>query len=130
MAKIESMIGFVTEWKYGSDEPNPKWAMKVSEPHSKKDGEKWVKVGSTNYTIKAAYGVDIDFTKFGKNDRVEVKGTQVSESWESGDKRGKNLVIKATSVELLTRGEREARQVGTFDRTPDGWVEVDSELPF
>ena len=76
MAKIESMVGFVTEWKYGSDDPNPKWAMKVSEPHSKKDGDKWVKVGSTNYTIKAAYGVDIDFTKFGKNDRVEVKGEE------------------------------------------------------
>lgn len=129
MAKIE-VIGFVSDWKYGTSEPNPNWAMKISEPHSKKEGERFVKVGSTNYTVKAAYGVDIDFSKYGQGERVEVKGTQVSESWESNGKKGKTLVIKATSVDVLHRGEREARSVGTVDQIPNDWVEVDSELPF
>lgn len=129
MAKIE-VIGFVSNWKYGEDTPNPSWGMKVSEPHSKKDGEKWVKVGSTNYTVKAAYGVDIDFSQYRHGERVEIKGTQVSEEWESNGKKGKNLIIKATSVEELSRGQHEHRSVGTRESIPDNWVEVDAELPF
>jgi len=129
MAKIE-VIGFVSNWKYGEDTPNPSWGMKVSEPHSKKDGEKWVKVGSTNYTVKAAYGVDIDFSQYRQGERVEIKGTQVSEEWESNGKKGKNLIIKATSVEELSRGQHEPRSVGTKEAIPDNWVEVDAELPF
>ncbi len=129
MAKIE-VIGFVSDWKYGTSEPNPSWGMKVSEPHSKKDGEKWVKVGSTNYTVKSAYGVDIDFSKFGQGDRVEVKGTQVSESWESNGKKGKTLIIKATEVKMMGTVQHDSRTVGTVDHIPNDWVEVDSELPF
>lgn len=118
MAKIE-VNAFVSDWKFGEKSPNPDWAMKVSEPHSKKDGDKWVKVGSTNYTVKSAYGVDIDFSKFGQGERVAIVGTLSSESWEKNGQKGKSLVIKASSVELLQSGQHEQRNVGTRDPFTD-----------
>jgi hypothetical protein len=127
MAKIE-VVGFVSDWKYGEKDPNPNWAMKISEPHSKKEGDKWVKNGSTNYTVKAAYGVEIDFSEYRQGDRVEVKGTQVSEEWESNGKKGKNLIIKASSVELLQSGQHEHRQPGTFEKAVAAPFDV--ETPF
>lgn len=98
MAKIE-VTGFVSDWKYGADEPNPEWAMKVIERHSKKNGDAWEVVGKTVFTVKAAYGVSLDFRKFEPGDRVTVTGTQVTET------RGEysNLVIKATDVVVLSK---------------------------
>lgn len=127
MAKI-TVVGFVSSWRFGSDEPNPEWGMKVNEPHSKKDKltGQWVKVGSTSYTVKSAYGIEIDFRQFKQGERVEIQGTLVSEDWEKGDKKGKNLVIKATAIEKLQRGEIESRNVGTRQLEP----EYDPEAPF
>jgi hypothetical protein len=129
MAKIE-VIGFVSDWKFGEKEPNPTWAMKVSEPHQKKIEGKYVKAGSTNYTVKAAYGVEIDFSQYRQGDRVEIIGTQLSEEWESGDKKGKNLVIKASSVRELQRGQHEEKSVGTREEAPSTWIPVDEDAPF
>lgn len=100
MAKIAELIGFVEGWSKDNPE-NPSWGMKLSEPHSKKDGEKWVTVSRTYYTIKAAYEVEIDFTQFKKGDRVRIEGTQLTEV--SGEY--KNLVVKATSVEVIAPRE-------------------------
>ena len=127
MAKIE-VNAFVSDWKYGEKIPNPSWGMKVSEPHSKKVGDKWEKVGATNYTVKAAFGVDIDFSQFSQGERVAIKGTQVSEAWEKNGVKGKTLVIKATEVDVIERGEIQARNVGT--QSNDNWAVVDDELPF
>jgi len=96
MARIE-VTGWVSDWKYQTDEPNPEWGMKLNESHSKKVGDGWEVVGNTRFTVKAAYGVQIDFRKFKSGDRVLVKGTQVTE--ERGEY--KNLVVKADSVEVL-----------------------------
>ena len=128
MAKID-LIAFVSDWKFGEKEPNPKWGMKVSEPHSKKDGDNWVKVGATNYTVKAAYGTDIDFSKYSQGERVHIRGTLVSEDWESNGKKGKNLVIKATSADPIGRGENYS--VGTREpELPSDWKLVDEDAPF
>lgn len=123
MAKIE-VNAFVSDWKFGEKSPNPSWGMKVSEPHSKKEGEKWVKVGSTNYTVKSAYGVEIDFSQFNQGERVAITGTLTSESWEANGNKGKSLVIKATSVDVLQKGQHEQRNVGTRDPF------ADSDAPF
>jgi hypothetical protein len=97
VAKIE-VIGWVMNWRYQSDEPNPEWAMKLSESHSKQNESGGLEVKSyTNWTVKAGYNVSLDFRKFKKGDRVRVIGTQLTE--ERGEY--KNLVIKATSVEVL-----------------------------
>lgn len=125
MAKVE-VTAFVSDWKFGETQPNPSWAMKVSESHSKKDGDKWVKVGSTNFTVKAAYGVNIDFSAFRTGDRVKIIGTQVSESWESNGKKGKSLVIKADDVVLMAE-----TKVQQPVQVPDNWTLVDDgEAPF
>lgn len=124
MAIIE-VVAFVQDWKFGETQPNPSWGMKVSETHSKKDGDKWVKVGSTNFTVKGAYGTNIDFSAFRTGDRVLIKGKQVSESWESNGKNGKSLVIKADDVVLQAEGKPRAAA------TPDNWKLVDDgEAPF
>jgi hypothetical protein len=104
MARIE-VTGWVSDWKYQTSEPNPDWGMKLNESHSKKnDAGGWEVVGNTRYTIKAAYGVQIDFRNFKSGDRVLVKGTQVTE--ERGEY--KNLVVKAESVEVLATSARAA----------------------
>jgi hypothetical protein len=101
MAKIE-VIAFVSDWKYQTAEPNPDWGMKINESHSKKNGDSWEVIGHTRFTVKAAYGVNIDFKAYKSGDRVKVIGTQVTE--ERGDY--KNLVIKADSIEVLAPSSR------------------------
>jgi hypothetical protein len=100
MAKIE-VIAFVSDWKYQTDE-KVDWAIKINESHSKKNGDAWEVIGHTRFTVKAAYGVSIDFKAFNSGDRVKVIGTQVTE--ERGEY--KNLVIKADSIEVLAPSGR------------------------
>jgi hypothetical protein len=124
MAKIE-VIAFVSDWKYQTAEPNPDWGMKINESHSKKNGDSWEVVGHTRYTVKAAYGVEIDFTKFKSGDRVKVTGTQVTE--ERGEY--KNLVIKADSVEVLALSARVSAQIAET-RKPDYVNDLIVDAPF
>lgn len=137
MAKIERMIGYVSAWRYGTKEPNPSWAMKVYEPHSKNVGTreqpKWEKNGGTTYTVKAAYGKEFRFDQYGEGDKVMVAGDLMSEDWESNGKKGKNLILKATSIEVMSNNSPQWRDAGTRDQQPaipDNWVEVDKEAPF
>ena len=97
MAKIE-VTGYVSDWRYETDEPNPEWAMKFYEAHWKKNAADQFEVaGNTSFTVKAAYGVTIDFRQYKAGDKVLIKGTQVTET------RGeyKNLVIKAETIQVL-----------------------------
>jgi hypothetical protein len=101
MAKIE-VVAFVSDWKYQTDE-RVDWAMKINESHSKKnEAGGWDVVGHTRFTVKAAYGVSIDFKSFKSGDRVKVTGTQVTEERNEY----KNLIIKADAVELLAPSAR------------------------
>jgi len=101
MAKVE-FVGYVMSWKYGSDEPNPNWAMKVSESHSKKNADGgWDVEGYTNFTVKAGYQVEIDFTQFKKGDRVKVIGMQKTE--KNGEYS--NLVVKATEITVEAKAK-------------------------
>lgn len=98
MAKIE-VTGYVSDWRYQTDEPNPEWAMKFYETHWKKNGEDYEPNGATNFTVKAAYGVTIDFRQYKTGDKVLIKGTQVTETRD----QYKNLIIKAESIEVLPK---------------------------
>jgi hypothetical protein len=115
MAKIE-VTAFVSDWKIKTDEPNPEWAMKIREGHSKKnDADGWDIIGHTRWTVKAAYGVSIDFRAFKSGDRVKVTGKQVTE--ENGEY--KNLVIKADSVEVLAASTRTHPAAGNVQTIAD-----------
>ena len=123
MAKIE-VIAFVSDWKFQTAE-KVDWAMKINESHSKKNGDSWEVIGHTRYTVKAAYGVEIDFTKFKSGDRVKVTGTQVTE--ERGEY--KNLVIKALSIEVLAASGRVSATIAET-RKPDYVSDLVVDAPF
>ncbi len=116
MAQI-SFIGFVQDWNKDKA-PHPKWAMKVTETHSKLDGDTWTVVGRTYRTIKAAWEVEIDFTQFKTGDRVEVVGKEVTESSETNGKRYENLVVKADSVTIVPGTETNQVATLTADDSP------------
>ena len=117
MAEIV-VTGFVQEWKRDSNEPNPDWGMKFAENHQKKDGDKWVTIGRTYFTVKAGWDIKIDFRNFKPGDRVKIVGKQVTETRESGGKTYSSLVIKAESVELVQSGKSEAFTQRTFAEEP------------
>lgn len=114
MARIE-FTGFVEDWTKNNPQ-HPDWGMRVSEPHRKKDGEKWVTVARTYRTIKSAYGVTLDFSAFRKGDRVTIIGNEVTESSERDGKRYDNLVVKAD--EVVKAEPIGTPQPTTFDETP------------
>lgn len=98
MAEIK-FTGFVDEWTK-SNPQHPHWAMKVVEPHRKKNEQtgQWETVGRTWRTIKAAYGVEIDFRNFTKDDMVTIEGKEITESSERDGKTFYNLTVKAETV--------------------------------
>jgi len=129
MAEIQ-FTGFVEEWTKNTPS-HPDWAMKVSEQHRKKEGAAWVTVGRTYRTVKAAYGVTIDFTKFRKGDRVEISGKEVTETTEKDGKRYDNLVVKAEFVKAAEAfGSKPAATQTAAADVPAGWEPVNPELPF
>ena len=120
MAEIK-FVGFVDDWTKNTPQ-HPDWAMRVSEPHRKKDGDQWITVGRTNRTVKAGYDVTIDFTQFAQGSRVEVIGKEVTETSEKDGKRYDNLIVKAESVTVID-GPRDAVAVVREVLAPD-------EMPF
>jgi hypothetical protein len=125
MAKIEMTV-FVEDWSK-NDSKHPDWAMKTAEPHRKKDGDKWVTTSRTFRTVKAAYEVTIDFTRFAKGDRVVVVDHELTEVREHAGKKYYDLVVKADSVSLVEQSPAEPKPV-----TPpvDTWPTADIESPF
>ena len=119
MAEIIIKTAYVQEWKRDSNEPNPEWAMKVAEVHYRKQGEEFIPAGRTYYTVKAGYGVTIDFRKFRKGDKVTIQGVQVTESREYEGKTYNTLTVKASLVELVQTSQGEAsRQKAYADSEP------------
>jgi hypothetical protein len=125
MADI-TFTGFVDDWTKNSPQ-HPDWAMRVSEPHRKKDGDNWVTVARTNRTVKAAFDVKIDFTQFKKGDRVVITGKEITETSEKDGKKYDNLVVKAEKVEVLSSAP--TAQATPFT-APTNWETVDPNAPF
>ena len=98
MAEIR-FTGFVDEWTKTNPQ-HPHWGMRVVETHRKPEGDKWVTVARTYRTVKAGYEVDIDFTKFTKDDMVTIEGKEVTETTEVDGKKYHKLVVKADKVTL------------------------------
>ena len=113
MAEI-TVTAFVQDWKRDSNEPNPDWGMKVAENHQKKDGDKWVTIGRTYFTVKVGWDVKIDFRQFKSGDRVKITGKQVTETRENNGKTYYTLTIKADTCELVQSGQSQASAQRAF----------------
>lgn len=101
MSKIEIESAFVEAWTRNEDQ-HPAWGMKTAEPHSRKreNGDGYETVGRTFRTVKVSRSSGIDLTQFGKGDRVQVWGREVTETREHEGKKFYDLVVWADRVEL------------------------------
>lgn len=100
MAKIEIKSAFVEPWTKNSEE-HPAWGMKTAEPHRRKnDRDEYETVGRTFRTVKVSRDSGIDLTQFSKGQRVQVSGTEVTETREHEGKKYYDLVVWADRVEL------------------------------
>lgn len=117
MAEISKLTGFVENWNRNDiTAPNPEWAMKVSEPHAKKVDDKFVTDGRTFWTVKAMYGVSIDFTQFRAGDRVELSGRSKTVEREHEGKKYYDLVLLAETVKhILPQVVALNPRIGTVD---------------
>ena len=125
MAKVE-FVGFVDEViRTKDDKP---FGLKVTENHSKKDGDNWITVGRTYRKLKAGYvdgaAVQIDFAAFKRGDRIKVVGVESTVVREYGDKKFYDLVVAAHTVELMSSAK--PAQPSTWDLT----LNADGTVPF
>jgi hypothetical protein len=104
MAKIE-FEAFVEPWTKNTDE-HPAWGIKTAETHSKKNPEtdRYETTGRTFRTVKVSRASGIDLTAFRKGDRVQVFGTEQTETREYEGKKYYDLVVWADRVEPAERG--------------------------
>lgn len=135
MAKVEIESAFVEAWTK-NDEQHPAWGMKTAEPHSRKnDDGKFETVGRTFRTVKVSRASGIDLTQFGKGDRVQVWGREVTETREHDGKKYYDLVVWADRVEPVGSSTQSQPAPATDPGESDVWhtaqVPVDeSQVPF
>jgi hypothetical protein len=100
MAEIR-FDGFVEDVISG---PSGAFALKVAEPHSRKDeAGKWQTIARTFRTVKASRDSGVDFGGFAKGDRVSVAGAEKTEVREYQGKKLYDLVVWAASVQPVGR---------------------------
>lgn len=122
MAKIE-FTAFVEDVKGD-------WLLKTAEPHRKQVDGKWETVGRTFRTVKAAYGTTQDFSTLSKGDRVEVVGTESTETREYQGKKYYDLVVKAEAVKLADKGPVQNSFPTGSSEPANSFPLVDESLPF
>jgi hypothetical protein len=80
--------------------PSGPFALKVAEPHSRKDeAGKWQTIARTFRTVKASRDSGVDFGAFSKGDRISVAGAEKTEVREYQGKKFYDLVVWAESVQ-------------------------------
>lgn len=96
MAEIR-FDGFVEDVISG---PSGPFALKVAEPHSRKDESgKWQTIARTFRTVKASRDSGVDFGAFSKGDRISVAGAEKTEVREYQGRKLYDLVVWADSVQ-------------------------------
>ena len=121
MAKVE-FVGFVDDVLRTRDDKA--FGLKVTENHSKKDGDNWITVGRTYRKLKAGYvdgvAVQIDFGAFKRGDRIKVTGVESTVMREYGDKKFYDLVVAAHTVELMSSAKPAQTSSWDLPYTDDG----------
>jgi hypothetical protein len=78
---------------------SPAFALKLTEPHSKKDDSgKWQTVSRTFFDLKVSRESGIDLGQFSKGDRVTFSGSQKTEVREYEGKKFYTLTVWADNV--------------------------------
>ena len=125
MAKVE-FVGFVDDVLRTRDDKA--FGLKVTENHSKKEGDNWITVGRTYRKLKAGYvdgsPVAVDFGAFKRGDRIKVTGNESTVVREYGDKKFYDLIVAVQSIELLSSSK--PAQPSTWDLT----LNADGTVPF
>lgn len=103
------------------------FALKVSEPHYRKDGDEFVADGRTFFKVMKGWDSNVELADFNQGDKVEVSGKQKTEVREYEGKKYYDLVVKADTVTLVRKGE--ARGAGVVSDVLGG-TPVDLNAPF
>lgn len=128
MASITVKSAFVEEL-IGS----PTFALKLSEPHSKKDENgKWQTTSRTFFDLKVGRDSGIDLGRFTKGDRVTFTGTQKTETREHQGKKYYTLTVWADSVDIASQGQPAPARHLTDDMTyaTPAATFIDDSAPF
>ena len=123
MAEIR-FDGFVEDVISG---PSGPFALKVAEPHSRKDeAGKWQTIARTFRTVKASRDSGVNFGAFSKGDRVSVAGAEKTEVREYQGRKLYDLVVWADSVQA--RGGQSSAPVAVS--SAPAWNTPTDEVPF
>lgn len=122
MAEIE-FVGFVNEVD------NSGKRMKTVENHRKKGNDGSYYTASRTYrTVKPGYESGLLFNNIPENAMVKVTGRELTEEWEYNDKKYKDLVVLATTVEIMKPGNNSVDKPTKVAHTTD--LAIDLEAPF
>jgi hypothetical protein len=107
------------------------FVLKTAEPHSKKnDQDRWETVSRTFRDVKVSREAGIQLAQFGKNERIDVTGTEKTETrTDTTGKKHFSLVVWATSITRAGQAPAPAAEPEPVDAwaTPGGFGE---ETPF
>jgi hypothetical protein len=105
------------------------FALKVAEPHYKKDGDEFISNGRTFFKVMRGWGAEFDLAAFAPGDKVEVSGKQKTESRDYDGKTYYDLVVNAESISIVTKGEPKV-DAGEWATSALGATELDPSAPF
>lgn len=132
MANIEVKSAFVEE-AYSSPAA-PTFALKVAEPHSRKDESgKWQTVARTFYKLRASRDSGVNFSSFTKGDRITFSGAQKTEVSEHNGKTFYTLTVWVDSIahaDGATPAPVQAVQDTFYAQTEQAATFIDDGAPF
>ncbi|MFF3029126.1 hypothetical protein [Microbacterium sp. NPDC057944] len=131
MAKIDVQFAFVEDVL--SNERGV-WALKTSEPHSRKnDRDEWETVSRTFRTVRAGKDSGLLLDTFAKGDRISFAGTEKTDVREHQGRKFYDLLVWADSISIANGrpgGQSAPNTTGQVSEEPwqtpgaqtDGWA--------
>lgn len=128
MAKIDVQFAFVEDVLTGD---SGVWALKTSEPHSKKnDRDQWETVSRTFRTVRVGKDSRIVLDTFAKGDRISFAGTEKTDVREHNGKKYYDLLVWADTINAVAgRDGQVTKATPSTAPQPDAWASS-GETPF
>lgn len=110
---------------------SPAFALKLSEPHSRKDESgKWQTVSRTFFDLKVGRESGIDLSRFSKGDRISFSGVQKTEAREYQGKKLYTLTVWADQVEVAQSATPQPSTNDFYAQTSAPEPFIDDSAPF